>query len=172
MKKTAMRLGLSVALFGFGIWSGTQLVSNADGETVIPGSADDPVVTKSYVDKLVGGGTGDAQKQLQAMIDQFKAELEKQQQQSGAKSEVVLVRQGQTLLAEAGAQFVLRAGKGLAFSSDVNGISDVTAGTDIKSGEPVPNNHLIIFPRDGRGVTPDSGTTTLTVLVIGGYTLK
>jgi len=121
---------------------------------VVTASIDDPLVTKSYVDNLLaqggnGGGQGAAQ---------------------GIKTEVVTVNPGEVLIAKAGAQFVLRAGKGVAYSSDANGISDVTDGKDIKSGEPVANNHLLIFPRDGRGVMPDpQAKAALTVLVIGGY---
>lgn len=128
--------------------------SDSRADSSKPGTIDDPLVTKSYVDKLLaegggGGGQGTA---------------------IGIKTEVVTVNPGEVLLAKAGAQFVLRAGKGVAYSSDANGISDVTDGKDIKSGQPVKNNHLLIFPRDGRGVMPDPKTgRSLTVLVMGGY---
>ncbi|EXX86807.1 hypothetical protein BG52_05745 [Paenibacillus darwinianus] len=172
MKKAAFKRIVAVLLIGAGMWSGSHLISQAVSDT--PGSVDDPVVTKSYVDKLLGsgGGSGDsARKELQAMMDAFKKEMEANK--AGTSSEVVIVKPGQTLMASAGAQFVLRAGKGVAYSSDVNGISNVTAGTDIKSGNAVPNNHLIIFPREGRGVMPDPDQTgPLTVLVLGGYELK
>ena len=171
IKKTAAAAGLVAVGVSLGsMWlSNTALWAESDAT---PGSIDDPVVTKSYVDKLVGGGRSDsAQKELQAMMDAFKKELEAGK--AGTSSEVVIVKPGQTLMAAAGAQFVLRAGKGVAYSSDVNGISNVTAGTDIKSGQAVPNNHLIIFPREGRGVMPDPNQTgPLTVLVLGGYELK
>ena len=116
------------------------------------------------------GGGNDAKKELEALMEQFREEMENKG--GSVKSEVVVVKPGEILMAEAGAQFVLRAGKGLAYSSDANGISDVTAGQDIKSGQPAPNNHLLMFPRAGRGVTPDpERKADLTVLVIGGYEL-
>jgi len=128
--------------------------SDSRADSAKPGSIDDPLVTKSYVDKLLAGGsTGGGQGTTQ-----------------GIETTVVSVNPGEVLLAKAGAQFVLRAGKGVAYSSDANGISDVTDGKDIKSGQPVANNHLLIFPRDGRGVMPaPQAKAALTVLVIGGY---
>jgi len=128
--------------------------SDSRADSSKPGSIDDPLVTKSYVDQLLagggaGGGSGAA---------------------AGIKTEVVIINPGEVLLAKAGTQFVLRAGKGVAYSSDANGISDVTDGKDILSGQPVANNHLLIFPRDGRGVMPDpKANAPLTVLVIGSY---
>jgi hypothetical protein len=128
--------------------------SDSRADSSKPGSIDDPLVTKSYVDQLLagggaGGGSGAA---------------------AGIKTEVVIINPGEVLLAKAGTQFVLRAGKGVAYSSDANGISDVTDGKDILSGQPVANNHLLIFPRDGRGVMPDpKANAPLTVLVMGNY---
>lgn len=141
-----------VLITGAAFWLGTAINSNADSAK--PGSIDDPLVTKSYVDKLLAqGGAGGEQGAAQ-----------------GIKTEVVIVNPGEVLLAKAGSQFVLRAGKGVAYSPDANGISDVTDGKDILSGQPVANNHLLIFPRDGRGVMPDpKANARLTVLVIGGY---
>ena len=146
MTVSAAALAIAVAIWMFGFRS--------EADSAKPGSIDDPLVTKSYVDKLLaeggnGGGQGTA---------------------TGIKTEVVVINPGEVLLAKPGAQFVLRAGKGVAYSADANGISDVTDGKDIKSGQPVANNHLLIFPREGRGVMPDpKSNTKLTVLVIGGY---
>lgn len=162
---------LAVCLVGAGIWLGNLVTSVSADATSTPGSIDDPVVTKSYVDNMLGGGADEAKKELRAMIEGFKAEVNKAA--AGIPSEVVVVKPGQTLMAHAGAQFVLRAGRGVAYSSDANGISDVTDGVDIKSGMTVPNNHLILFPREGRGVMPNpEHAGDLTVLVLGSYEIK
>ena len=152
MKKWHKITGIAL-IAGAAFWFGTTIESVADSAK--PGSIDDPLVTKSYVDQLLaergisGGG---------------------QTAPAGVKTEVVVVDPGKVLLAKQGAQFVLRAGKGVAYSPDANGISDVTDGKDILNGKPVANNHLLIFPREGRGVMPDPKTDSrLTVLVIGGY---
>ena len=153
MKKWNRILGL-ILITGIAFWVGTSIDTKADSAK--PGSIDDPLVTKSYVDSLLAGGG--------AAIGGSRAPA------AGIKTEVVTVNPGELLLAKAGAQFVPRAGKGVAYSSDANGISDVTDGKDILSGQPVTNNHLLIFPRDGRGVMPDPNANgPLTVLVMGEY---
>ncbi|OUM94957.1 MAG: hypothetical protein A9Z00_11955 [Thermobacillus sp. ZCTH02-B1] len=148
------KIGLT-ALLIIAAAAGTMVYANTDSraDSHVPGSIDDPLVTKSYVDSLLaGGGTGG------------------QGGAAGVRTEVVTVNPGEVLLGKQGAQFVVRAGKGVAYSADPNGISDVTDGKDIQNGEPVANNHLLIFPREGRGVMPDpKSNTRLTVFVIGGY---
>ncbi|GGG84335.1 hypothetical protein [Paenibacillus radicis (ex Gao et al. 2016)] len=156
MKKWVARIALGAVLvvggFGIGYWNTSTI--EADGALAVPGSVEDPVVTKSYVDALVGdkgqeGNTG------------------------GDKLEVVTVPNGKTLIANEGTEVIVRAGKAVAYSPDSNGLADVTGGKDVFKGAPIPANHLIIFPRAGRGITTDPGfTKTLTVLVRGGYTIQ
>ncbi|WP_308636662.1 hypothetical protein [Paenibacillus silvisoli] len=179
MKSKGLKLATSILAIGIVVWVGTKWSSEAE-TTVIPGSANDPVVTKSYIDKQVAdlvkaelakqtGQSGSGVKEIQDMLDAFRAEME----QSGGGSqqvEVVTVPVGKRLIAKDGAEFIVRAGKAMAYSGDSNGISDLTDGKDIKSGYDVPNNHLILFPRGGRGVTAQTGQKTgLTVLVRGQY---
>ncbi|URN96078.1 MAG: hypothetical protein NAG76_07575 [Candidatus Pristimantibacillus lignocellulolyticus] len=151
-------LGAS-AILAVGIISGS-LIGNAlsvGTSSVTPGTVSDPVVTKSYVDeqmaKLSGGGsTGGT---------------------TTATLEVVTVPADRILMVKAGSEIVIRSGKAIAYSSDSNGISDVTDGVDIKNGVAVPTNHEIWFPRDGRGVQAAAGTTgSLIVLVKGSYYLQ
>lgn len=132
-----------------------------------PGSADDPVVTKSYVDAKVAA--------------QVKAELDKLAASGSlgggsgetASLEVVVIPVGKTMIVKAGGELVVRTGSAVAVSSDTNGLSDMTDGVDIAPGKSVGNNHLILFPRDGRGVTHDAKSKTdMIVLVRGGYELK
>jgi hypothetical protein len=67
---------------------------------------------------------------------------------------------------------IVRSGKAIAYSSDANGLSDLTDGTDIKPGKPVGNNHLILNPRGERGVEADPKQAKgLIVLVRGEYKL-
>lgn len=149
----------ATTLITFGLILG-MIVSNSlsvGTSSVTPGTVNDPVVTKSYVDeqmaKLGGGGSTGAV--------------------TATKLEVVTVPAGTILMADAGSEVVVRSGKAAAYSSDSNGISDVTAGVDIKSGSNVPANHLIWFPREGRGIQVQSGVTgSLIVLVKGPYSLK
>jgi len=132
-----------------------------------PGSADDPVVTKSYVDAKVAA-------LVKAELDKLAASgaIGGSGGDQAAALEVVKIPVGQTMMVKAGGEVVVRTGTAVAVSSDANGLSDVTAGADIAPGKPVAANHLILFPRDGRGIThaPDSKTDMI-VLVRGGYEL-
>ncbi|MFC3799804.1 hypothetical protein [Cohnella sp. GCM10012308] len=133
----------------------------ADVQQTTPGLSDDPIVTKSYVDQKI-------------------AELKSGENSGGnstpedaTKLEVVTIPLGAKLMVSAGGEIVVRTGKAVAYSSDSNGLSDLTAGADIASGSPIATNHLILFPRDGRGVEPDPRQKNgLTVLVRGKYQLS
>ncbi|NPV69677.1 MAG: hypothetical protein HPY55_03385 [Firmicutes bacterium] len=81
---------------------------------------------------------------------------------------VVNLPAGGKITCEAGAEVVLRAGKATAVGSPQGGLSDVTAGKDIQTGQPVSLNHLLIIPRsDGRGL---QATTDCVLMVRGPYT--
>jgi len=119
---------------------------------VQPGSANDPVVTKSYVDeqiKNLGGGGGGGQSSSIA---------------------VVTLNKGQVLVANNGSEFILRVGQANAMSKDGNGIPDVTLGKDIANGTAISKNSLLIFPAAGRGITAVS--EKIVVMVRGGYTVQ
>ncbi len=115
-----------------------------------PGSEDDPVVTKSYVDNKIagisqGGGTS-------------------------ATYTAISIEAGQTLLGKEGTEIILRSGEATALDNGTNGISDVTAGVDLWSGNAVTANHLLLVPReDGRGI---KAKTIIWVMVRGGYTIQ
>ena len=101
-----------------------------------PGSEEDPVVSKSYVD----GRTA------------FSA---------------VELAEGQKLIGTGGTEIILRSGEATAIDNGVNGISDLTAGSDLMSGDAVGLNHLLMVPRaDGRGIT---ALTDAWVMVRGEY---
>ncbi|MEK4248285.1 hypothetical protein [Paenibacillus sp. FSL W7-1287] len=162
MKQMSLKKLGAASILAIGIITGVVLGNalTVGTSSVTPGTVNDPVVTKSYVDEQIaklggsgasGGGSSSASQAL----------------------EVVTVPVGKTLMVNAGSEAVVRGGKAIAYSSDANGISDVTAGVDIKKGSPVPANHLIWFPREGRGIQASSDSkTSLIVLVKGTYTLE
>jgi uncharacterized protein YlxW (UPF0749 family) len=86
--------------------------------------------------------------------------------------EVLELEAGKQLIAGSGAEIILRSGKAQGISGQYGGLSDVTSGSgvDIKTGTPIPLNHLLIVSReDGRGLK----TETKSFLIIrGGYTIK
>lgn len=119
-------------------------------ETYEPGSIDDPVVTKSYVDGKIaaissGGG-------------------------ATAIFEPVSVGAGKKLIGGAGAEIILRTGEAKAISNGANGISDLTGGKDLTQGAYISKNHLLLVPRDdGRGI---SAVTEVWVMIKGSYTIE
>ncbi|MEI7025679.1 hypothetical protein [Paenibacillus sp. y28] len=167
-------LGVAIALFGL-----ISITSSADNKTV-PGSADDPIVTKSYLEEVL--------KQINPnlVIQQPTATPTPQPTPSSSPSsgtgqsgssnqntiEVVQLKANQILYAGSGTEFIVRTGKTILVSSDENGVPDVTVGKDIAPNGVIENNHLLIFPREGRGIKPDpKSTSEIYVMVKGSYLL-
>lgn len=169
MKKTVMSILLSTAI----------LVTTTFAFTQDPGSREDPLVTKSYVDQQIAKWqttSGDysllkaemeAQQQLiTALVTQVQ-QLEKNNIPSGY--ELVNVPKGQHFIGQQSTEFILRGGKGLVISAAGGGLQDVTDGVDLSGGQDVPRNHLLIVPReDGRGLIAE---TDVIIMVKGGYTV-
>jgi hypothetical protein len=163
VKKKVIRGLVAVVLVGAGVWVGVNFASplEAESNALTPGSVEDPVVTKSYVDeqlaKLGGGSPGGGT--TPPVVD--------------SALEVVTVPAGKTLMAGQGTEVIVRVGKAIAYSSDASGIADLTGGTDLTKGKAIPTNHLLLFPREGRGILPDPNQKNgLTVLVKGKYSLQ
>lgn len=151
-------------------------------DDVVPGSAADPVVSKSYMDAQV--------EILSTQISDMQAQIEKLQAAvsegtgtpstpstpetpaaaEAPKFEVVKVEAGQKVIGEASTEIILRSGTATAIAGASGGVSDITEGVDLATGEAVTKNHLMIIPvDDGRGI---SCTSTCYVMIKGGYTLK
>jgi hypothetical protein len=150
----------SITLVIAGIICFSNFISVTKAEAPAPGSATDPVITKSYFDQNTL--TQDQVKQLIA-----------QNGGSGSTSiTVVQLKTGQTLYAGAGSEFIVRTGKTVAVSKDEDGIPDVTSGKDIRAGAAIENNHHLIFPRDTRGIKPATNNAAeIFVMVRGSYSL-
>ncbi len=163
-------------------------------------SASDPLVTKSYVDKKfldIGSSVKDTikdtiEEELNAQLegldivetikDELKAELYKETKEellADLKDEdfsadisytLVSLSKGQTLVATGGMELILRSGTATAITVD-DGLSDLTAGKDLTSGETLSLDHYIINPiGDGRGILVTSDNAD--VLVRGKYEIK
>lgn len=180
MKKTV----LLVAVFVLGVVSGSMIwTSSADNSGLVdpnqPGSVNDPLVTKSYVDEAVANKVqaeiskqidsqlAAKQKELDAQIEQFKKQLDALLGQAGGMV-VVELQPNQTLFADPGTSLIVRNGTTVAVSTDANGIPDVTGGKDLMDGTPVELNHMLLFPREGRGIKSTHNKTVF-VMVTGGY---
>lgn len=136
------------------------------------GSANDPLVTKSYLD-------GPFLKQVQALVDQTvdarKAELEQAAGQNNGTAvgnvfKVVTLSQGQTLVGDVGCEVMLRIGTAACGSSDSVGLIDTTTGANLGNGGTLVTNHLYMVTISTRSVTATSGTVK--VLARGPYTIR
>lgn len=166
--KTGWKVATAVVLVGGSVWAGSLLSMQAEGAGTTPGTADDPVVTKSYVDQAIqqaiGGGSSTPSTPSTGGTGSSS---------SDAGIQIVDVKPGKILVAAAGAEFIVRSGKAVIYSADSNGVADLTDGKDIANGGAVANNHLLSFPREGRGIQVQDGDThNLTVMVRGGYKIK
>jgi hypothetical protein len=132
-----------------------------------PGSTEDPLVTKSYVDEQIKAAlsgkttTTTPSTTTDAALLQRITQLEKalslvtdsQVEGQGTSYEVVPLPAGHTLIGGENTKMIVRIGQAIVYSNTPdNGIADVTDGVDLKNGVRAPNNHLLIIPREGRGV--------------------
>jgi hypothetical protein len=164
-----MRWGKTVAAIAAvscGVWVGSMLTTLANGIPAAgqPGSSEDPVVTKSYVDEQIqlaltgqSNGTGgtpttDALSQRIAALEEALRVISEKAASSNVPYEVVKLKAGHMLIGGTGTEFNIRTGKAYVHSNTENGIPDLTDGVDLKKDVLIPNNHLLQVPREGRGV--------------------
>lgn len=167
MTKRKYLAGIISACICIGI--GSILSVKVNSASTTPGTTDDPVVTKSYVDQQIqqalGGGGG--------ATNPTPAPAPANPVQSTSEVKNVSLQVGKILIADAGTEFIVRSGNAVIYSEDTNGVADLTAGLDLLNGQAAPKNHLLSFPRDGRGIQVKPGQTSgLIVMVRGGYTIK
>lgn len=139
--------------------------------TPAPGSEEDPLVTRSYVDRLISeltgvqGGAG--HQQVDAIVNEVLNRLA-----GGGVSDTftpVPMTSGQTLFGNEGTEIILRSGSAVVQASGSDGLANVTTGVDLGLGEAIERNHMLIVPRaDGRGV---HATSDVWLLVKGGFTV-
>ena len=152
-------------------------------------SADDPLISKSYLEKVF---LPNILEQIDAKIDAKITELkgsEKLPEQAtpdmeaapdtektdaGISYEVITLSAGQKLVAKEGSlEFILRPGAGATVYSELetNGVAEMTSGTELLSGANVPINAYCLIPRaDGRGII--CTTEIAYVMVRGNYEIQ
>jgi len=178
--KVLPKILILIGAVGVGLGLGSILSTNAESvKAGNPGSIDDPIVTKGYVDQQVQqlvkaelAKQTMSEDKLQKMLDDFRKEMAANKG-GGTSLEVITLKVGQKLIVAEGAEIIVRAGKAVAYSADGSGLSDLTEGSEIANGKPVEKNHLILAPREGRGVTPDPKQKNgVTALVRGNYAIE
>ena len=131
-------------------FTGGGIATNLLASDTQPGSAGDPLVTKSYVDDKISQLSGGASIEPSVYVP-------------------VSAASGQLLIGHEGTEIILRSGKGVAYCSGENGVVNVTTGEDVTDGAAVSANHMLIVPRyDGRGIRAE---TDVWFMVKGGYDL-
>jgi len=133
---------------------------------ILPGSTEDPLVSKSYVD--------DKFNQVLTVLSSLNNAPPTTQQPNQASPSAsytpVNVKMGQVLIGGEGTEIILRSGKALGHCPGENGLVNITTGTEVFSGIQISQNHMLIVPRnDGRGalVLEDAW-----FLVKGDYSIK
>lgn len=171
--RTKMKISMLTVALGVGISMGVILTEPASGTSVSqPGTTDDPVVTKSYVDQQIqqalnGGGTSTNPTQPST------PSTSEQPSQGADEVKNVALKPGKLLIADAGTEFIVRSGHAVIYTEVSSGVADLTDGKDLLNGQAAPKNHLLSFPREGRGIQVKEGSqSNLIVMVRGGYTIK
>lgn len=145
-----------------------------------PGSSDDPLAAKSYVDDkfnqimsiLNSGSSGssnvnniDKDAIVNEVIDKIEPVIavmlqnneqnnqNSQTPESNGKYVPVYASVGQVIVGGEGTEIILRSGKAKAYITGVAGVVNITTGKEINNGGNITLNNLIVIPRDdGRGV--------------------
>ncbi len=133
-----------------------------------PGGADDPIISKSYIDNVL----------MPQIKDYIESRLKGVVPDNGNQSTgetaaetftVVSMSKGQKMTCDAGCELILRMGQAEIFATEKGGLADTTAGYDLANKTNMPSNHLLIVPvGDGRGIIAQNDVL---VMVKGGYTL-
>jgi septal ring factor EnvC (AmiA/AmiB activator) len=166
-----------------------QIVQAVSVAVAEPGTDENPLVSQDYVDAKVNETNSKINEtdskinesnskidesnskinELTASIDTLKQQLQ-QLQDHGTKFEIVNIKAGQKVIAGASAEIVLRSGKATAIAGTAGGVSDLISGKDLKTGNSITINHLLLVPvDDGRGL---KATTEIWILIKGTYTVK
>lgn len=116
-----------------------------------PGSADDPLVTRSYLESQLKSLTANRDDEtVEASVEKY------------IQWQVMDLAPGQQLEAKAGTELIVRAGQTVVVDPVGSGVPDVTAGSNITVGKVIALDHLLIIPRtDGRGINARSKTIVM-----------
>lgn len=132
----------------------------------VPGSEKDPLVTASWVEAKLDAfarALKEEQTERQKLEDRMR-QLEGDGVERPVPGtpipsikppafEIVVVPSGRKLLTGASTEIILRSGSGKAVEGPGGGLSNLTKGVELLSGDRIERDHLLLSPRgDGRGV--------------------
>lgn len=145
------------------------------GDEEIYDSENDPLVSLSYITEVVTPAYDKKIEELTDIIDELNASLsdyakalseseEKIKELEAAISEpddstlgqfeVVYMKKGSKLLADSPCEIILRSGSAIVVSITVNGLNNVTDGSELLNAAEIPLFNQLLVPRggDGRGI--------------------
>lgn len=150
------------------IGSGKSTGGSSSSKT---GSVDEQVISNLRTDvRDLTNLIIDAYTKIQSLEKQ-NLELIQKMQALESGFTVVEASKGQAVLLGAGSEAIVRSGETTAMTGMYGGLADVTSGIDLKTGDVVPNQHLLISARDdGRGIKVVSDVAYL--LIRGSYIIQ
>lgn len=152
------------------------------GAYAVYGSGDidltnDPLVSLSYLNEVFWPKIEEAIEDAGGFVDGGRDDDEENSADPlpvmpANEYEVLHLVKGDIVLADTPCEIILRSGSATAYlSGGESGIADLTAGIDLKEGEALTANHLLLVPRggDGRGFKVESDEVY--IMVRGGFSI-
>ncbi|RCX17864.1 SH3 domain-containing protein [Anaerobacterium chartisolvens] len=145
---------------------GFNIILAASDGAAEPGSDQDPLVSKSYVDASI--------EQYKKKVEELKKQVEELKSGGAGTAaqgfESVSIDAGKIVYTGAGTEIVMRSGKAVSVKGQNGGLCDTTSAKDLDNGQALEYNHLVISARDdGRGFKV---TGQCWVLIRGGYKVE
>ncbi len=145
------------------------------GDEAIYNSEEDPLVSLSYINEVITpaydekideltetvnellqsvSDLTDALEDSEAKVSELEAAIGTPSESALGQYEVVYLKKGAKLLAETPCEIILRSGSAIAVSITVNGLNNVTDGSELLNAADIPLFNQLLVPRggDGRGI--------------------
>ena len=177
MKKNRRLIALTSALVLTGVLAGAAVAAGGD--------KDDPLVTMSYLDKVVGPEVvsqvekstelrqKDLEKKFGDQIGKYQKDMEAAIGNAGSKNAsyvLVTLKKGQTMYLDVGCELMLRVGAATVHSNTNPALIDVATAENVNKETALVKNHLYMATIPDRTVS--AATDDAKLLVRGAYTIK
>lgn len=135
------------------------------------GSADDPLVTLSYLhETFLRDVLRQVDEKIEARNEEIAGQIGGGDSTAADSFAVVTLAKGETLVGDIGCEVMLRIGTAACMAPSAPGLIDETTAATLNNGNALVTNHLYMMTIEGRGVTATADTTKL--LVRGAYTIE
>lgn len=148
----------------FTILTSTFTISHYGDAATTGGTASDPIVTKSYVDKQISGLKTEIDS-LNKQVTSLKTQLKKVK-----AGKYITVKKGKTLIMKTGCQVIVYSGSMSMVGKKGTYLTDATTGSKVTVGKKVAARRIIVSAiSDTRGLKAKKESQ---VLVSGSYSIK